>query len=633
MKYTTVILILILFLLNSAHADDAEHQLFMPVNFQKAYEKGTRSPDGKPGTAYWQNRADYRINVSFDPKSRILNGSESIKYFNNSPDTLCNLKFHLFANFYKKGNARDFNIDPADLGEGVTIEALQVDGKPVPVEAKEEAVNYEHTSMTLHLDNPLLPGESVQLEISWNYVVNQSSHNRTGGVDSTTFFIAYFYPRIAVYDDIDGWNDFKYTGGVEFYNDFGNYEVSITVPGNFIVWATGTLQNAEEVLQKKYLERYQKAFTSEKIVSIIDSTEAEKDQITANSKRNSWTFGANNVSDFAFALSDHYLWDGTSLIADNKSGRRVFIDAAYDKSSEDFYSVTEIGRKAIKHMCDRLPGYPFPFPAITVFNGADGMEYPMMVNDVSEENMNETIKLTSHEILHSYFPFFVGTNETKYAWMDEGFTSFGDYMIFSALADPDIARFYYLDGYKESAGSDLETPLFTISNYLKRPVYWHNSYPKAAAFIMVLYDLLGPEGFKESLHAFYERWQGKHPTPYDLFNTMMDISGRNLTWLIDYWFFEFGYVDLGILNTQNISSQQFHGKITIKNYGGLPAPVHIRVVFEDNSETLIKKTADVWKDGNKTVSIDIGDQKPVRSLEVLDPTLIDANSINNTIEF
>jgi aminopeptidase N len=252
----------------------------------------------------------------------------------------------------------------------------------------------------------------------------------------------------------------------------------------------------------------------------------------------------------------------------------------------------------------------------------------MMVNDISEENMNEAIKLTAHEILHSYFPFFVGCNETKYAWMDEGFTSFGDYMIFSALADPEVARYYYLDGYRERAGTDMETPLYTISKYLKKPVYWHNSYPKAAAFFMVLYDLFGADGFKESLHMFYERWERKHPVPHDFFHTLMDVHQTDLNWLIDAWFFQFGWVDLGIDPVDRHDRQS----VTIINHGGLPVPVHLKIIHVDGQETIIRKTAEIWKTGNKTFEIPVPDPENVMSLELLNPTLIDANGANNMLK-
>ncbi|MBC8181923.1 M1 family metallopeptidase [candidate division KSB1 bacterium] len=597
--------------------------LYMPKNIQKAYDNKTRSMDGAPGSAYWQNRADYSINVSFDPATRIVKGSETITYFNNSPDDLNQLIIHLFPNLYKKGNSRDFDVEFADESDGVQIEKMTVNGENINTSPESKSIEYQHSNLKLRLPEPLLYEKKLKLKIDWNYVLNKGSHQRTGAVDSTSFFIAYFFPRIAVYDDIDGWNDFAYTGTAEFYNDFGDFIVSVTVPENYIVWATGTLTNPEKVLREKYLKRYREAFTSNNIIHIVDSTECYLQNI---SKENTWKFKAKNVTDFAFAISDHYLWDATSLIVDKKTNRRVFIDAAYHKHAEDFYHVAGIARQAVEFMSYRFPGLPFPFPKVTVFNGADGMEYPMMVNDIAKEDINEAIKLTAHEILHSYLPFYVGCNETKYAWMDEGFTSFGDYLIISNLFSVEDANFYFLDDYRGQAGDFLDTPLFTTSEWLKRPVYTYNSYPKPASFFIVLQDYFGEEKFKKIIHEFMNRWNGKHPTPYDFFFTLYNVSGENLNWLIKPWFYEFGYVDLAV---KEVSQKNKNYKIIVEKKGNIPVPIELKIIFADESEKLIEETAGVWKDGKSLYPIEVQFLKKIKSIKLIDKSLIDADLSNN----
>ena len=597
--------------------------LYMPKNIQKAYDNKTRSMDGAPGSAYWQNRADYSINVSFDPATRIVKGSETITYFNNSPDDLNQLIIHLFPNLYKKGNSRDFDVEFADESDGVQIEKMTVNGENINTSPESKSIEYQHSNLKLRLPEPLLYEKKLKLKIDWNYVLNKGSHQRTGAVDSTSFFIAYFFPRIAVYDDIDGWNDFAYTGTAEFYNDFGDFIVSVTVPKNYIVWATGTMENPEQVLRGKYLKRFRKAFTADEIVHIVDSTECDLQNIT---KKNTWKFKANNVTDFAFAISDHYLWDATSLIVDKKTNRRVFIDAAYHKHAEDFYHVAGIARQAVEFMSYRFPGLPFPFPKVTVFNGADGMEYPMMVNDIAKEDINEAIKLTAHEILHSYLPFYVGCNETKYAWMDEGFTSFGDYLIISNLFSVEDANFYFLDDYRGQAGDFLDTPLFTTSEWLKRPVYTYNSYPKPASFFIVLQDYFGEEKFKKIIHEFMNRWNGKHPTPYDFFFTLYNVSGENLNWLIKPWFYEFGYVDLAV---KEVSQKNKNYKIIVEKKGNIPVPIELKIIFADESEKLIEETAGVWKDGKSLYPIEVQFLKKIKSIKLIDKSLIDADLSNN----
>jgi hypothetical protein len=417
---------------------------YMPLNIKQAYTNKTRSFDGNPGPDYWQNKADYKIHVNLEPHKGILIGTEEIQYFNNSPDSLWELVIHLFPNIYKKGNSREFNIDFTDAGEGVILNEILLNDRPIDITDTGCWIEYLHNDILLNLEKPLYPGEKIEITISWQYTVNKKSHMRTGMVDSTSYFIAYFFPRLAVYDDIDGWNYHKYSGISEFYNDFGSFNVSITVPGNYIVWATGSLQNGEEILTDTYYKRFQAAQTSDSTIHIIDSTECLVDIKTTSVKSNIWQFKANNVNDFAFAISDHYLWDATSLVVDEKSGRRVLIEAAYNKNSKDFYEVATIARQSIHYMSTVFPGIPFPFPNQTIFNGLDEMEYPMMVNDKSVANKSYLLKLTSHEISHAYFPFYMGINETKYGWMDESWACFIEYQICEFLDSKDKASIFHM---------------------------------------------------------------------------------------------------------------------------------------------------------------------------------------------
>lgn len=614
--------LLILVLISLAWVSD----IYLPINIKNAYDNETRSYDGNPGINYWQNRSDYKIHIDFDPETRLVNGSEEITYFNNSPDELNVLIFQLLPNLYKKENRRDFEIESNDMSDGVIITELILNGNQIDISPKSQAITYENTNMQLSLTEPLKSAEKIDIKVSWHYTLNENSHMRTGVVDSSSFFVAYFFPRVAVYDDIDGWAAFKYMGDTEFYNDFGDFEVLINVPENFIVWATGSLENPEEVLKKKYLKRYQEAFKSDSIIHIINSTECTQNNITKTNKINTWKFTAFNVTDFAFALSDHYLWDASSIVVDKETGRRVFIDAAYNKHSEDFYQVNKISRQAVEFMSYQMPGIPFPYPKVTVFNGLDAMEYPMMVNNISEKNINETIKVTAHEILHAYLPFYMGINETKYAWMDEGFTSFCEHLFLCEAISPEEADFYFLETYKNQVGYALDAPIFTISEFLKRPTYTYNSYPKPAGFFLTLYDLLGEEQFKETIKEFMSRWNGKHPTPYDLFFTINSSSGQNLDWLINPWFFEFGYLDLAI---KSLSNDKEEYKVVIERKGKFPAAIHLKLVFADGSEEIIKENASVWKKGNTEYVVRKTSSKKINYIELLDPSLLDADLTNN----
>ena len=627
LKIITVILFLISFLINlfSQTSD-----LYIPLNIKHAYTKKTRSFDGYPGPKYWQNRAAYKIHVNLDPKNGILTGTEEILYFNNSPDSLTELIIHLFPNIYKKGNSREFNIDFTDASEGVALEEIRVNNKIVDIEPEDCFIEYLHNDIKLNLEEPLHSGQTITLTISWHYRINRNSHMRTGMVDSSSYFNAYFFPRIAVYDDIDGWNYQKYSGIAEFYNDFGSFYVSITVPGNFIVWATGTLQNAEEVLTDKYYKRFQVAHTSDTIIHIIDSTECLLKTKTAANKNNIWKFRAKNVNDFAFAVSDHYLWDATSLVVDENTGRRVLIEAAYNKDSKDFYEVTKIARQSIQFMSYEFPGVPFPYPNETIFNGLDEMEYPMIVNNISVEDRSYLIKLTSHEISHSYFPFYMGINETKYGWMDEGWACFIEYQICAQLDSEENANIYYMNKYRLLQGNDLDMPMISTSIYLKRPVYHINSYAKPATFLFVLRNQLGDDVFKNTVHEYMRRWNGKHPTPYDFFYTINSINGEDLNWLFTPWFFEYGYVDLAIKNAS--LTEDFY-EIIITKKGKYPAPIQLKITYDNESVEIVRESVSVWTDGGESCRIKRPLKGNIKSIELFDPIIPDADLTNNYFEF
>jgi len=614
-----ILLLIVLFCLQVVAQD---FELYVPINIQNAYSNQTRSADGNSGKNYWQNHANYNINVELNPITGLLTGKEEIVYINNSPDTLNELYIHLFMNIYKKGNPREYVVDPSDENEGLIIESIAVNGR----EVEESKMEYIHNDFILHLDKPLLSKGKTHLSISWKFKINKESHFRTGQVDSTSWFVAYFFPRIAVYDDIDGWNNFKYSGSAEFYNDFGEFDVSITVPQNFVVWATGMLQNPENVLTEKYTNRLKTAMQSDNIVNIIDSTDIRTNQITQPNQKNTWHFKADYINDFAFAVSDHYLWDASSLIVDKETNRRVLIDAAYNKNSMDFYKVAKIARQSIDYMSNEIPGVPFPYPNLTVFNGLDEMEYPMMVNDLSSDDSVYVVKLTSHEIFHTYFPFYMGTNESKYAWMDEGFASYGDYLIVSKLLSPDLADYFYLDLYRENVGFEVDVPIITNSKHLTRPMYHFNAYSKTASFLYILHDLLGDDLFKSCLQEFMRRWNGKHPNPYDFFNTLNDASGQNLNWLIKPWFFEFGYVDLSI---NNFKYKAYNPYVFIEKIGHYPAPIHLKIFYKDGSSELIKRNAAVWKDGDKEISAQLPSKTSIEKIELLNRLVPDANTFNN----
>ncbi|MBC8110910.1 MAG: M1 family metallopeptidase, partial [Verrucomicrobia bacterium] len=394
-------------------------ELPMPPEFAKAITKGTRTTNGFPGKNYWQNHSDYQIKASLDPATRILKGTETIVYYNQSPDELTQLVLRLYPDIFKRGFQDDGSqgIAEADKNEtGVLLSKVLLNGKPAKTQRK-------GTNLFLPLAQNLLPNSQITLEIDWQYTLPKTTHIREGTYFNTSFMVAYWYPQMAVYDDIDGWDELDYTGQQEFYNDFSNFDVEITMPNSHLVWATGVWQNPDEILKTEISDRYRKALNSDEVIKIVTKEDHKKGILTLGKENNTFRYKAANVPDFAFSASDTYLWDMASVVVDDSTKRRTVVGAVYHPSSRDFREVTSYARQCLNYFSHTLPGVPFPYPSLTVFNGDGGMEFPMMVNDGSFGD-EQAAEVTAHEIAHTYFPFYMGINERKYAWMDEGFAQF-----------------------------------------------------------------------------------------------------------------------------------------------------------------------------------------------------------------
>jgi hypothetical protein len=467
-------------------------------------------------------------------------------------------------------------------------------------------------------------GQSIQFRIKYHYTLNKASHVRTGQIDSNSAFIAYFFPRIAVYDDIDGWNQNPYNGSQEFYNDFCSFDAHITVPKNFLVWATGELQNAGEVFKADYLQRLQKAETTDQTTIIIDTTDL-KGAITTDHVFNTWHFTAKDVTDFVFATSDHYIWYSSSLVVDPVTKRRTRVDAVFNPKHKDYFEVSSDARKTVEAMSFRFPKWPFPYSHETVFDGLDQMEYPMMVNDNPVEDRAESIELTDHEIFHTMFPFYMGINETKYAWMDEGWATIGEWLI-SPMIDSSIIDEYGVTPYETNAATEIDLPIMTLSTQLNGTSYFLNSYPKPAFAYLYVKDVLGDSLFIKALHYYIEQWHGKHPTPYDFFNCMNVGSGKNLNWFWKRWFFDGGYPDLAITS---VSGKLKSYSITITSKGTKPVPIDITVTFSDKTTTTIHRSIGVWEKGNSTVTITVPTTQKILRIELGSTYNADTNKTDN----
>ncbi|WP_228950546.1 M1 family metallopeptidase [Mucilaginibacter sp. UR6-1] len=561
---------------------------------EKAVKNGTRTTTGFPGKKYWQNSADYKLDIHFDPETLELIGEAEIAYINNSPDTLSTLLFKLYPNLYKANSMRNTGIASSDLGPGVRISAMSVDGSPV------DSVNRRINGTNMHIRGlKITPGKHTAIKISYTYKLNAGSFNRTGQIEKGACFVAYCFPRVAVYDDIDGWNEYPYLGKEEFYNDYGNFNVRVTVPGNYQVWATGDLKNTAEVYEPEFAARIARAELQDSIVDIISNTDIEKGHITKNRNLNTWMFEATGVTDFAFAVSNHYVWKASSLKVDAKTGRRTRVDAVYNHRHSTYYPVAGYIRQTVQQMSYHFPGIPFPYPHMTIFDGLDAMEYPMMVNNLPFEDPKDMVEFTAHEVFHTLFPFYVGTNETKYSFMDEGWATMTEFL-FHPFLDPAVELKYDLSSVNDYAGLAEDVPVMTPTAQLYGKARFADKDLKPALALFYLREMLGERKFLQATRHFINSWAGKHPSPFDFFNSMNAEAGVDLNWFWKAWYFEKAIPDLAISNVKRYGSSY---RITVTNVGKAPVPVHLTVLLKSGRKLNITKTAEIWSQNRVKIVI------------------------------
>lgn len=605
----------------------SQTSLYIPRDVKQAYKNGTRSTDGRPGKNYWQNRATYNITITAQPPNRNIKGSEDIVYVNNSPDTLINPVIKLFLNIHKPGVARERTVTAAYLTSGMHIDSYKVNGQSIAWPDDP----YEDTWQRIRLDKPLLPHDSVKLSFVWHYEISLQS-GREGMIDSTTYFLAYFYPRVAVYDDYNGWDRMNFTDSKEFYSDFNNYTVNINVPKNYIVWGTGTLQQPEALLQPEYAKRFAASFTSDQTIHIATKEDLAAKKITTQNDMNRWQFTATKIPDMAFGLSDHFVWDAGSVIVDDATKRRASVQAAYNDTAKDYHRMVEYGKHSLKWLSQNWPGIAYPYEKTTIFHGYAGMEYPMMANDETYEDTVFSRFVAEHEIAHTYMPFYMGINESRYGFMDEGWATTFEILIGREDLGVEVADNFYkqfrVNGWINNPSQNQDIPIITPADNLTGGALGNNEYGKASLGYLAMKDLLGDVLFKKCLHEYMNRWNGKHPIPWDFFYTFNNVSGKNLDWFWSAWFFSNNYIDFSI-KTVNKTNGGYSA--SIENVGGMPAPVNIEVIYKDGSKESIHHTSALWKD-QEINNIKINTSKNIQSLKLDGGIFMDADVSNNQWE-
>lgn len=551
-------------------------ELPVPPSYRNALREGTRSTSGAPGERYWQQRVRYRIDAELLPDSALVRGSETVVYHNASPDTLETIVLNLYQNVFSQGVPRNRYVP---VTGGVTLERVAVGGEALP--AGDDGFSVQGTLGRIALSHPLLPGDSIALEIGWRHRVPPAPSFRTGWDDALggrAFHVAQWYPQIATYDDLHGWDATPYLGDGEFYLEYGDFDVSITVPDGFLVGATGELVNAEEILSAETLERLARARESRETVRIATAAGMESGSILRGARegRVTWRFRASDVRDFAFSTSARYVWDATGTDLGGGGSREVLVSALYRPGAPNWENAAEYARHSVELYGTRI--VPYIYPQLTVAEGPiGGMEYPQIVFISRPPSVEGLQGVIAHETAHEWFPMMVGTDEASFAWMDEGVASFyenlasGDYFDRSppqAFA-PDLQR------YTGVAGGESEVPLMRhtdlVTPYGARTIA---AYTKPAVLLRSLRGVLGDSVFDRLMTTYAREWLLKHPMPWDFFATAERVSGRELDWFFEPWWFGTGVLDLAVTSVRATDGGVV---VEVRNLGDAPAPAPIAV--------------------------------------------------------
>ncbi|MDM1557459.1 MULTISPECIES: M1 family metallopeptidase [Chryseobacterium] len=596
----------------------------------------TRSASGQPGHAYWQNSADYHLNVSLNESKKEITGTAEIKYTNNSPDKLSFLWLQLDQNLFAKdsrGNAvvplsgsRNGAHGEAFEG-GYTIKSVKLDGKEV---------HYTITDTRMQID---LPGELkarggvAKIVIEYSFISPEYGSDRMGIQDTKNgkiFTMAQWYPRMCVYDDVMGWNTLPYVGASEFYLEYGDITANITVPANHYVVASGELLNEKEVYSKEETNRWNQARNSDKTVMIRPESEIGKN---TSSGTKTWKFKIKQARDFAWASSAGFILDAARINLPN--GKKSLAISAYpvESSGEKAWGrSTEYTKAAIEHYSEKWYGYTYP-AATNVAGNEGGMEYPGIVFCHLDSKGEELWGVTDHEFGHNWFPMIVGSNERLFAWMDEGFNTFINGISTEAFNKGEYYRKKSLGQAGNFFMNDNLEPIMVGPDNMKERSIAALAYYKPGAGLSILREsILGPEKFDKAFRTYIDRWAFKHPTPWDFFHTMENVSGEELNWFWRGWFFNKWKIDQAVKSAKYIDGDFKKGvQITVENIGQLPVPTTVQLKFKDGTTKNVKIPIEVWK-RNTEWTFQVDSNKEIKEVK-LDPDsqIPDVNLNNNSL--
>jgi hypothetical protein len=577
-----------------------------------------RSSSGAPGPRYWQQDASYAIRAALDTATASLAGSETIHYVNHSPDSLSFVWVQIEQNIFSKNSVTyQLNQPPLHFAGGavfdftgkgfiggLTIDQFRAGGQ--------ELARTEYgTVMRVELPTPLLPGGAIDFEVAWHFPVPPYGGGRMGRIGKRLYEMGQWYPRMVVYDDIHGWNPLPYIGAGEFYLEYGDYDVALTLPAGFVVAATGIVQNPETVWSATIRQRLTQATEASDRVQVITAAEAAANGRRAIPGTKTWHFTATNVRDFAWAASPDYRWDASGW-------NGIRINTYYRPTATPWEEANRMARFTIQHFSETWGTYPWP-QATTVEGLIEGMEYPMITFVPSIDKREDQFWVLMHEFGHEWFPMMVGSDERRYPWMDEGFNTFIDYGAaegyFRGTVYGDTVRRELLTADRVSAVPGAEQPL------IDRPVEQRDlawaAYQKPALMLTILRDhVLGRETFERAMREYVRRWRFKHPQPADFFRTMANVSGQDLDWFWREWIFTTARLDQAVDSVHAVGADSAY--IYLSNRGRMVLPVTLGLHGADGSTHVLQLPIEMWNLGDRFTAR-VAVRRPLVEV-VVDPT-------------
>ena len=693
MKNSTLFLLSIFFIGTTVFAQEKKikqglqghtnQNKFKQLKDQFSTPNSQRTASGAPGVNYTQQKVDYVMDIVLDDENKRISGKETIVYHNNSKDELAYLWVQLDQNMRAK-DSKTPDIQPSKIPNSMPVKSFNLKYPKTPFDGGFNIIsvtnldnsNLSHTinqtMMRINLPEPLAAGKTFSFKINWWYNIN--NHREIGGRSgyehfaengNNNYVIAQFFPRLCVYDNVEGWQNDQFWGRSEFALEFGDYTVHITTPKDHMLGATGVLQNESEVLSRKELKRLAKAKnTFDQPVLIRTQEEATKIEKSKSSATKTWKFEAKNVRDYAFASSRKFIWDAMAV---DINGKTVMAYSLYSKEANPLYG--EHSTRAVAQTLKTYSKYTFDYPyhkAISV-DGQMGMEYPQICFNPGRPNADGTysdrtkyrmIKVTIHEVGHNFFPMIVNSDERQWTWMDEGLNSYVE-MLAELAYDKDfpITRGYPKNIIKYMNGDQSKiAPIMTKGDNVYS--FGSNAYGKPATALWILREtIMGPELFDHAFRTYSQRWMFKHPTPADFFRTMEDASGIDLDWFWRGWFYTTDVTDIGIKNVKKFhtktkenevrfiedttkglgfgddkdSNSKFHYEITYNKPGGLVMPIIVYYTYKDGTKERKVYPAQIWRFNDKEITKVFSSSKEITKITI-DPNqeTADVNTSNNS---